>query len=283
MKNLVITFHDVQDAHWFENVLKWIGAFYEWGDLDTLYQRLTTSSEAAPTRMAYITFDDGNMSFFNIVYPIIKKLEVPVCLFVCPKNIKTGGAFWFQRVQQCKPNEIETYKALTISEIYQQIQIWDPGNNTNLNYNINKETFTELLSSDLVTFGAHTQNHPILSNESDIVSYQEITNSIHELASLTCKKIDFFAYPNGRPTDFSQREINTLQEQGIKLAFTTTPGFATSKDFYRIKRVGLTKGNMSHVLLKTLFPKIFSYLKRITTAFNTSIQWANEDTNRSII
>ena len=40
MKNVVLTFHNVTDAIWFEKTIQLIGRFFTYGTLDQLYNRL---------------------------------------------------------------------------------------------------------------------------------------------------------------------------------------------------------------------------------------------------
>lgn len=265
MKNLVLTFHNVQDVNWFERTIATIGKFYTFGTLDQLYARLNGAMDEKQ-RMCFITFDDGERSVYEKVFPIILKLQIPIALFVSPSNIIQGGnAFWFQRVRALKRNSMENYlKDFPLNTILKMIDEEFEGKDTaNLHTNINEEMFRKLLESGLVTFGAHTLNHPILANEATSVAIFEITESIKQLSLLQNKPVLYFAYPNGRSTDFAEREVNILADAGICMAFTMIPDFATNKDFFRISRVGLTKGTRAHVLAKILSPRTFVMLKKI--------------------
>ncbi len=256
MKNVVLTFHNVQDAVWFERTLRLISRFYSFGTLDQLYARLS-GRELAPRRMCFLSFDDGERSVYEVVFPVLKRLNIPVAMFVSPFNIREGGAFWFQRMRQLQPQETEKMKTLPLADIDRRIETLDPSGATNGDLNIDVPMFEALKKSGLVTFGAHTQHHPILSNESDDTSHNEIRDSIVDLEQLLGAKVRYFAYPNGGEKDFSIREINTLKQCGIDMAFSTIPGYATHDDMYAIRRIGLTCGNSLHIVLKLLFPQMF--------------------------
>ena len=264
MKNLVLTFHNVTDAIWFEKTIQLIGRFFTYGTLDQLYNRLTNGKDNTPRNMCFITFDDGERSVYEVVYPIIKRLNVPIAMFVSPMNIREGGgAFWFQRMRVLAPHDMESMKTLSLEEMMARINQLDPQGRSNTNVNINMQMFEELYASGLVTFGAHTQHHPILANESDVVAEQEMVDSIKQLSDALGHSVRYFAYPNGSTKDFSRREIKILQESGIHMAFSTINGYADNTDLFRIKRVGITKGNRLHVFLKVLFPNLFMWLKTL--------------------
>lgn len=261
MTNLVLTFHNIQDGAWFEQTLHLIGRFYTYGTLDQLYARLSGEKKSL-NRMCFLTFDDGERSVYDVIFPILQRLSIPAAMFVSPLNIREGGAFWFQRMRQLQLQEIETLKNLPLADICKHIDVLDPSGATNGDLNIDIPMFEVLRKSGLVTFGAHTQHHPILSNESDDISYMEIHDSITDLEQLLGTKVRYFAYPNGGGKDFSIREINTLKQCGIDMAFSTIPGYATNGNMYSIRRIGLTCGNFLHILLKLLFPQMCIKIRR---------------------
>ena len=264
MQNVVLTFHNVTDAIWFEKTIQLIGRFFTYGTLDQLYNRLTNGKDNTPRNMCFITFDDGERSVYEVVYPIIKRLNVPIAMFVSPWNIREGGgAFWFQRMRVLAPYDMENMKNLSLNEMIMRINQLDLQGISNANVNINMQMFAELYASGLVIFGAHTQHHPILANESDEIANLEIVDSIKQLSDMLSHPVRYFAYPNGSTKDFSTREMKTLQESGIHMAFSTINGYVDNTDLLQIKRVGITKGNCMHVFLKVLFPNLFMWLKTL--------------------
>lgn len=264
MKNLVLTFHNVTDAIWFEKTIQLIGRFFTYGTLDQLYNRLTNGKDNTPRNMCFITFDDGERSVYEVVYPIIKRLNVPIAMFVSPMNIREGGgAFWFQRMRVLAPHDMESMKTLSLEEMMARINQLDPQGNSDTDVNINMQMFEELYASGLVTFGAHTQHHPILSNETDDVAMAEISESIKQLSDMLVQTVRYFAYPNGSVKDFTNREIMALRKSGVVMAFSTINGYADNTDLFQIKRVGITNGNSLHILFKVLFPNLFMWLKTL--------------------
>jgi peptidoglycan/xylan/chitin deacetylase (PgdA/CDA1 family) len=77
--------------------------------------------------------------------------------------------------------------------------------------------------------GGHTVSHPILSRLPDTEAAAEIERGKRDLESLTGKRVDFFAYPNGRPgTDFDARHVAMVKRAGFAAAFSTEAALANS-------------------------------------------------------
>ena len=64
--------------------------------------------------------------------------------------------------------------------------------------------------------GGHTVNHPILSCESDENAYDEMISGKKYLESLLNKKIESFAYPNGKLNkDYKVKHIQMVKKAGF--------------------------------------------------------------------
>ncbi len=75
--------------------------------------------------------------------------------------------------------------------------------------------------SGLITFGAHSVTHPILSALDDDALAFEIRESVRAVERFSGKPCTSFAYPNGRPQDFDARCEALLIEAGVRSALTT--------------------------------------------------------------
>ena len=271
--NLVLHFHAVKDIDWFEKVIILLKRRFQMiniHQLDLFYQGKIELLDAC-----HITIDDGDISFYNTIFPILKKHNIPATLFVSPLICKDSSNFWFQDIYDLKEealikkiNDQEiisenfvknfgdcayTLKCLPIKDILiivNQLKSLQSLNNSPRN--INCAQLLEIANSDLIEIGAHTLNHPILANEDDKTSSYEISESILKLESLIGKKIEFFAYPNGVPNiDFREREMDLLKNNGIKLAFSTEPKVFSLKDNpISIPRLSLTYGSMTTLSVK---------------------------------
>lgn len=70
-------------------------------------------------------------------------------------------------------------------------------------------------SRGLVTFGAHTVTHPILSQAGDAQVRHELEESWRRLREEVRHAQPVFGYPNGRAGDYGSREIAILRELGF--------------------------------------------------------------------
>jgi peptidoglycan/xylan/chitin deacetylase (PgdA/CDA1 family) len=80
-----------------------------------------------------------------------------------------------------------------------------------------------------MTFGPHTVTHPILANTSDEQSAFEIEESWRRLSAEVEHPVPVFCYPNGQPTHFGDREVNTVVRVGLRGAVVESVGYAPGK------------------------------------------------------
>ena len=236
----------------------------------------------------HITFDDGDINFFEIVYPLLKKHKLPVSVYVSPKAAKEQTNFWFQEIKNYDEKmllpiiaknsnlNIADIEGKPISAIMKSLPIdmilkiidqyqYDTKAQIKPPMNMTVNQLKEINNSGLVTLGAHTLNHPILKNESDEKSRIEIKHSVEELSNLIETEVICFAYPNGIPfVDYDQREIDYLRDSSIKLAFSTENGIICKNDNpLSIPRNGISHGSSSFVITKLLAGKRWDILKRL--------------------
>ena len=82
----------------------------------------------------------------------------------------------------------------------------------------------QLASDPLVTIGAHTANHYVLSSLSVEEVRYEILESKRILETKLEKQIDHFAYPFGNRREAEAREFSIAAQCGFKTAMTTRTG-----------------------------------------------------------
>jgi peptidoglycan/xylan/chitin deacetylase (PgdA/CDA1 family) len=284
--NKIITFHAVQDAAWFDKVLTIIKRKYIFISIHELESYYYDAKQF--NNVCHITIDDGDKSFYETIYPILKKKKIPATLFVSPKMCKEEKNFWFQEIRNFDINNFklitsnylkidfkqlspfslnDILKNLRIEEIWQIIKLYK--NHFNLKDEIAQNiTFKELIEIDrdgLVAIGAHTINHPILANENDEICKKEIIDSFNELQYLLGHKINYFAFPNGLPNvDFGQREVDTLKSINCKLAFSTQiNNFCKNDDPLCIPRFGFSFGSKNFIKSKLFLGQYWEIGKKI--------------------
>ncbi|MCH6236770.1 polysaccharide deacetylase family protein [Cognataquiflexum rubidum] len=255
--------------------------FVSLSDLEDFYYHGTDLRNAC-----HITVDDGDISVYTHLFPIIKKYQIPISIYVSPLCVREGKNFWFQEISgydfqkffeyyskiydhsmqyEGKHQLYAVLKHLPIEELIKLIDSFrlSQGIKPKPRMGINLEQLLELKASGLVEIGAHTYNHPILANEDNSTVIYEISSCILELEEMIGEKVKWFAYPNGIPSlDFSKREMEILRESGVKLAFSTeNKRFSKSDDPLSVPRTGISKGNIPFIFAKLFFGSRWDILK----------------------
>jgi len=279
--------------NWFRNTLRAVKNIYKFisiEDIETYY-----FDNGKFNNCCHICFDDGDETFYENAFPVLKEMNIPATLFVSPKVIKNGSNYWFQEVSfvrehlddvllkemiceilGCNYSQIKKYGIFSIfacmrlKDILKVIDSVKEKYNINVNkrYNITQNQLDELNKSNIITIGAHTMNHPILSNEIDDDSRKEMCDSVEKLSEMLDRDIKYFAYPNGiSGLDYGIREELILQENKIELAFTTDKNFFNKKtnpfSIPRFAFSGLKKENSAWTLSRLLFLPVWDTIRDI--------------------
>lgn len=284
LPNIILNFHAIKDPKWLENILLIIKRLYNpmsYEDLGDYYSKRKEIKHGC-----HITFDDGHISFYDTVFPLLQKYNIPASIFVSPNVISNRINFWFQEIndydfenlnkiidqhfmsRQFGPIPVKAkLKQLKISEIWDVIQNYQQITNTQPKSCLNMDLaqIKEIQQSGLINIGAHTMNHPILKNESDEMTGYEIGASIAELSTLLDTEINSFAYPNGKPYfDFGEREMSILKQHKIKFAFSTEERTLKINDnLLSIPRSGFEGGSTPYIYLKLMSGGNLNKLKKM--------------------
>jgi len=97
----------------------------------------------------------------------------------------------------------------------------------------------ELQEDGLVSFGAHTVSHEILSMLPSRVMVSEVIDSKAEIERRLGEKVRFFAYPNGTILDFNEDVKKTVAGH-FDCALTSIRGLnSAGADLYTLRRIGI--------------------------------------------
>jgi len=194
-KNFVLVFHKENNGQLFEKIIIALKARYRLVSIAELEELFVQKKRFS--NICHISFDDGDESFYRVVYPVLKKHNVPVSLFVSPDIISSGANYWFQEMEgvdesimkdiladqlNISPHAIEKYpvssvlKCLPYNKIKNAIEIYQQNNDCKRkpSQNMSTEQLKEVAASGLVAVGAHTINHPVLKNEVILIYDPEI-------------------------------------------------------------------------------------------------------------
>ena len=283
----VLVLHAVSDAVWFDHLLGWLKKRYRLVPLESIeafYSGATESGHAC-----HITVDDGDRSFYDIMFPVLKKHRVHSSLFLSPRMCAEGDNFWFQEIQgyskgvlrhiaadvlKVPPATLDgfgvesIFKAMHLRQMGEVIGRYRRRTETAKRpaQNISIKEIKEIAASGLVSIGAHTLNHPILRNEDDVICEYEIGACVDQLSDLLGQDVRHFAYPNGIPgLDLGEREVTILKKRGVRMAFTTEARHLCDRDDkLRIPRFAVSdREPLGLVRAKMLLGCSWDWLKRI--------------------
>lgn len=283
----VLNLHSVVNTGWFERVINILKVSYDLIAVDTLYELYYNGDDRC--KACHITIDDGDKSFYDVIFPVLKRHEVPASVYVSPLVCAEERNYWFQEIEGYREDVLRgiisdmlnvlpartakfsiysLMKAMPIVYISRVIERYQEitGTPGKPSRNMTSDNLQEILDSGLITVGAHTNRHPILSNETIESSSWEILQSIRDLSDLLKTEIRYFAYPNGiSKLDITCREMDILRSSGISLAFTTeSRNVSRNDDPMRIPRIPISEGeHMLKTKFKLLYPEFWGTVKRL--------------------
>lgn len=194
-----------------------------------------------------LTFDDGYIDNYNIVYPYLSEQQIPFTIYICNGLINKSIYIWWYLILGLYQSE---NKLITIdnkevklepsnkSIIFKYLRSQDEDNLkfllSNLGIDIEKSyrlfnediimtwpQISKMAESEYVTIGAHTVNHYSLKYLSDEASFDEMLSSKNEIEKYIKRKVSHFAYPFGSDNEVSERELVFAKEIGYETAVTT--------------------------------------------------------------
>ena len=210
-----------------------------------------------------ITFDDGYLNNLSLAHPILQAHDAPATIFLATDFIdshevpwttaldaafeatRTGridlsrfglGTWTHASADEARRNgvaiktrlkELEAgHRAEVLHALFAQLPGPSPSYLDAFRF-LSWEQVRELERTGVVSFGAHTVHHEILSRLPDESVSSEIRNSVAKVAAECALPSRGFAYPNGRAIDFDARAEAAVASSGCDFAVTTISGFNT--------------------------------------------------------
>lgn len=222
-----------------------------------------------------ITFDDGYRDNYSVAYPILQRFKAPATIFVTVDAVESGTFGWHRfdsAILGTKRSEldlsgsglgrydltgrrkreravVELHRALKkLPDAKRQAVIaqvlaehGDPGavERSMLCW----DEVREMQGSGLVTIGAHTLSHPILTRIPHDSALAEIRDGKSRLEQETGAPVEFFAYPNGGRDDFDEEIVAMVKACGYRAACSTISAEHFDKmDRFCLPRTDVTEG-----------------------------------------
>jgi peptidoglycan/xylan/chitin deacetylase (PgdA/CDA1 family) len=229
-----------------------------------------------------VTFDDGWEDNARTVFPIARKHEIPLTIFLAAGKLGQPSPFWPERFTALwrraagspeKIHQLAGLAGLTSAEQNGDGQLsfekllkrmkelhpaerdaalgkmteligsaLPPGPQSALDRTMSWDEAGEMARAQ-VTFGSHTQTHPILPQLPADAVRHELRDSKAAIEQKLGKPCEIFSYPNG---DSSKEVREEVVRSGYRFAFLNSPGLWTREcDPYSIPRLNMWEGKMA--------------------------------------
>lgn len=217
-------------------------------------------------RRIALTFDDGLRNNHAVVYPILKRLRVPATFFVCPGLLESGHWLWNhearERLRALPPGSchelavrvgapagdpeaivswMKTLATPARTAVEDAIRAATPAFRPTpaQHGQFDVMTWEDLgeLDPALVSVGAHTMTHPVLSTCTTDELDWELGESRRRLEARLGRPVEHFCYPFGAWT----AAVADAARRWFRSAVTSTPGtIASGDDRHQLRRISAT-------------------------------------------
>lgn len=161
------------------------------------------SGKSLPDNAVVITLDDGFEDNYTQAFPLLQQYNMPATIFL-------------------------------VSGVIGGVNEWMSGRNFSERRMLNWQQIEEMNRHN-ISFGAHTVSHPKLSELSDLLAAEEISQSKQQIEENLGHACDHFAYPYGL---FNDKTCEIVKQSGFKLACSTRSGFNNQeRDPFTLHRI----------------------------------------------
>jgi len=244
----------ITSAETFQRHLELVREEYDVLPLDEAV-KILRGERRATRPVAAITFDDGYRDLYDEALPVLKRLSMPATVFVPTAYIGTNKLLDHDRIYwlALKAYEREIDLAVPLNRVglapekvsamcadprplsLAKHMVYLPSDlrerileqlEEALGSELDRPPGTESLTWEMVaemmeagiSFGSHTDCHPVLTFEAEDKIERELRNSKRALEERLNRSVRHFAYPNGRYSAVIKR---LLQRIGFDVAVTT--------------------------------------------------------------
>jgi peptidoglycan/xylan/chitin deacetylase (PgdA/CDA1 family) len=205
--------------------------------------------ETGPRRSVAVTLDDGYADSLTRAKPLLERFDVPATVFVTTGNLGDERGFWWDELARLlsgpselpktPPPGLEAESASggvplfdTLRRRLQSLSEedrWDAldalarwsgadRGPRGAHRSLSAGELSSLVEGGLVSAGAHTVTHPVLSALAPQRQREEILESRARLEEITAGPVTRFAYPFGERGDYTEETVGILRDAGFDCA-----------------------------------------------------------------
>ena len=210
-----------------------------------------------------ITFDDGFANNFELAFPILQKYGFPATIFLTTGFLDLSTPLWGNWLDYVVMNAAAQYtilewnghpielsisdattrrgllsaltkdlRLLPIEEIHDRLRRlerclqvkFDWQNVPRQHRPLSWEQARAMRQTGIISFGAHTVSHPVLSRCTPATQSYEISQSKRRIEEELGEECTVFAYPYGKGTDYNATTRDIVEGVGFRLALTAEHG-----------------------------------------------------------
>ncbi|SFN73731.1 polysaccharide deacetylase family protein [Salegentibacter flavus] len=215
----ILSYHSINDSYNFDKQIKFLRKNFS----IISYYQLTVflKNRCLPEKPLLITSDDGDKSFYDNAFPILKNHELSATLFVITNLIGTSTPFWWNEIEYYLGKNEGNKKVLEVKcwankrrEAYLE-ELRNTSSKPILKYDQLTPGQLREMQEAGITIANHSHTHPMFDKCTPEELEHEMSKSTIILRDLGFTP-DVFAYPNG---NFSPNAESILQKYGIKQAY----------------------------------------------------------------
>lgn len=254
----------------FEAQMRYLSTRYRVVSLDTLCEELVTPGETG--RSVAVTFDDGYRDVYTHAFPVLQRYKIPATIFLTAGAIESGEVSWYDKIflaLSVAPNDkldliLDKPRRFLLSssaarlraaeEIISWLRTLADEERKDFCCQLDRlvpvpaeEVVDRMLSWEQIqtmhqagiSFGSHTLSHPSVSRLGTAALDKELRGSKSLLEERLGVPAMHFAYPFGKPADYTNTE-GAVARCGFRTASTTVWGVNTpGVNAYALFRVSL--------------------------------------------
>jgi len=274
----ILMYHRFSDSAGLENQCRHIRENYSPVSLAQVDAWLRCG-DPLPMNALAVTVDDGYRDFGAVAYSIFAAWRIPVTVYLVSDFLDGKLWLWVDQVkfaflhsplrrfrtelsggrvlefsletleqrraaarQTCEalkrqPNQVRLSVLASLAESLQiVIPVTPPAGDAPLGWEDVRQ-----MARGIVTFGAHTRTHPVLSRVSgEDELYREIEGSKRRIQEALDGPVDHFCYPNGGPSDITPECVEVVRRAHFRTAVTTQTGLNYAADnSFLLRRIGV--------------------------------------------